>query len=176
MNTLKIQKEFDIPADKIWTVVAEEYAQVSNSHPTIVESRFLNGHTEVKLGAERLCNFDEQGKQYLKERIVEFNPEKRSFTNAAWEAGKFPIDTSKTHGTFTVDDLGNNRSNVIFTMEYQTKPALMGALVKGQFKKLIKDYFISIEHYARTGENVTLNNFKDIRRKYKDEVKKIVVV
>ena len=102
MNTLKIQKEFDLPADKIWTVVAEEYANVSNSHPTIVESRFLNGHSEVKVGAERFCAFDDQGKQFLKERIVKYDPENRSFTNAVWETGRFPLDTSKTQGTFTI--------------------------------------------------------------------------
>jgi hypothetical protein len=60
-------------------------------------------------------------------------------------------------------------------MEYQTKPAFMGALVKGQFKKLLKDYFVSIEHYARTGESITLENYKEIRRKYSDEAKKIMV-
>jgi hypothetical protein len=175
MNTLKIQKQFDIPADKIWKVVAEEYSTISNSHPTIVDSHFLNGHTEVKEGAERFCAFDDNGKQYLKERIIKFNPEKRTFTNAAYEAGKFPLDTSKTQGTFTVDEIDKNRSKVTFLMEYQTKPAFMGALVKGQFKKLLKDYFVSIEHYARTGESITLENYKEIRRKYSDEAKKIMV-
>ena len=65
---------------------------------------------------------------------------------------------------------------VTFLMEYQTKPALMGSLIKGQFKKLIKDYFIAIEHYARTGEPVTLENFKGVRKEYKAEAKKITVV
>ena len=176
MNTLKIQKEFDIPASKVWTVIAEEYAHVSNSHPTIVESKFLNGHTEAKLGAERFCAFDEKGKQYLKERIVKFDPENRTFTNVPWEAGGFPLDTSKTQATFTVDELENNRSKVTFFMEYQTKPAFMGSLVKSQFRKLIKDYFVSIEHYARTHEAITLDNFKQIRRQYSEEAKKIEVL
>jgi hypothetical protein len=140
-----------------------------------VNSYFLNGYTEVKEGAERFCAFDEEGKQYLKERIVKFNPEKRTYTNAAFEAGKFPIDTLNTQGTFTVEEIDENRSRVSFLMEYQTKPALLGGLVKGQFKKLLKDYFISIEHYARTREPITLENYKEIRKKYREEVKKIIV-
>ena len=175
MNTLKLQKEYDLPADKIWTVVAGEYATVSNSHPTIVDSKYLNGHTEVKIGAERLCAFDDTGKQYLKERIVKFDPENRSYTNAVWETGKFPLDTSKTQGTFTVDELDGNRSKVTFQMDYQTKPAIMGSLVKGQFKKLIRDYLISIDHYARTNEKINIDNFKSIRKQYSDEARKIVV-
>ena len=176
MYTLKLQKEFDIPADILWNVVAREYANVSDSHPAIVKSEFINGHSEVKLGSERLCNFDEQGKQYLKERIVEFDEKNRTFTNMVWEAGQFPIDTGKTQGTFIVDELGNGKSKVTFIMNYQTKPALMGSLVKSQFKKRIKDYFISIEHYARTGEKITLENFKSIRKQYNDEAKKIEVI
>ena len=124
MNTLKIQKQFDIPADKIWKVVAEEYSTISNSHPTIVDSHFLNGHTEVKEGAERFCAFDDNGKQYLKERIIKFNPEKRTFTNAAYEAGKFPLDTSKTQGTLSVDEIDKTVQKLLFSWNIRQNPLL----------------------------------------------------
>jgi hypothetical protein len=51
-------------------------------------------------------------------------------------------------------------------MQYRTKPGFMGGIMKGSFKKLINDYFIAIEHHVKTGEKVTKDNFKDIRKLY----------
>lgn len=38
--------------------------------------------------------------------------------------------------------------------------------MKGNFKKLIGDYFIAIEHHIKTGEKVTQENFKAIKKQY----------
>lgn len=46
------------------------------------------------------------------------------------------------------------------------KPAFMGGMMKGQFKKLINDYFIAIDHHVATGEKVTKANFKEIKKQY----------
>ena len=51
-------------------------------------------------------------------------------------------------------------------MNYRTKPAFMGGMMKGSFKKLINDYFIAIEHHVKTGEKVTKDNFKEIKKAY----------
>ena len=51
-------------------------------------------------------------------------------------------------------------------MNFRTKPAMMGGMMKGQFINLMKDYFIAIEHHIKTGEKVTKDNFNTIKSKY----------
>lgn len=166
MNTFRIEKEFDLPADKVWDVVGEDYGGIASSHPAIVSSSFLNGATLACEGAERLCNFNEEGTQYMKEKMVNYDPLNRSFTNQVFESAKFPIVPEKTRALYKVEDLGNGRSNLIFDMTYETRPAILAPLMKSTFRKLIKDYFVAIEYYASTGDAVTKKNFKDIKKQY----------
>jgi hypothetical protein len=43
----------------------------------------------------------------------------------------------------------------------------MGRLAKGKFRKNIEDYVLAIEHNVLTGETVSKDNFKEIKKKYK---------
>ena len=49
-------------------------------------------------------------------------------------------------------------------MTFRTRPAFMGAMMKGAFRNLINDYAIAIEHHLRTGEAVTKDNFKSVKK------------
>lgn len=162
-----VSKEFNLPAAKVWQVVGEDYGAIANSHPKIINSSYINGSLEAKEGAERVCNFNEKGTQYLKEKMINYDPANMTFINTVYQAGKFPVDPEVTQAIYKVEDLGNGRSRLIFDMQFRTKPAFMGSMMKGKFKGLIEDYFIAIEHNVRTGEAVTKENFKEIKRKYK---------
>ena len=89
-----------------------------------------------------------------------------TFVNQVTHAGKFPMDPAVTRATYTVEDLGDGKSKLVFDMQYRTKPAFMGAMAKGKFKRLINDYMIAVEHHVRTGEAVNKDNFKRIKKKY----------
>lgn len=159
-------KIIDLPAEKIWAIVGEDYGAIAYSHPAIVSSDYIEGTLKAGEGAERVCNFNEKGTKYLKEKMVDYNPESMSFTNTVYHAGKFPVDPEYTQAVYKVESLPNGQSKISFDMQYRTKPGFMGAMAKGKFKKLIRDYFIAIEHHARTGEKVTKENFKQIKKKY----------
>ncbi len=159
-------KVIDLPADKIWAIVGEDYGAIAYSHPAIVSSDYVNGTLKAGEGAERVCNFNEKGTKFLKEKMVNYQPEQMTFTNTVYQAGKFPVDPEYTKAIYKVESLANGQSRISFNMQYRTKPAFMGAMAKGKFKKLIRDYFIAIEHHARTGEKVTRDNFKKIKKKY----------
>lgn len=167
VKSFTVSKEIDLPADKVWAIVGEDYGAIANSHPQIVSSDYINGTMSACEGAERVCNFNDKGTQYLKEKMVDYDPEKMQFTNQVFQAGKFPVDPDYTKAVYKVKDLGNGKSLVSFDMQYRTKPAFMGGMMKGNFKRLIADYFIAIEHHARTGESVTKDNFKQIKKQYK---------
>ena len=171
VKNFKISQTFDIPASKIWAIVGEDYGAIANSHPKIVESHYINGSLKAQEGAERVCNFNAEGTQFLKEKMVDYDPKNMRFINTVYQAGKFPVDPDYTYAIYKVDDLGNGKSRLSFDMTYRTKPSYMGGFMKRSFKGLIGDYFIAIEHHAKTGEKVNATNFKAIKKQYKKNKK-----
>lgn len=156
-------------ADKVWKVVGEDYGAIANSHPKIVSSEYISGSLKAGEGAERVCNFNEKGTRYLQEKQVNYNPEKYTFKNQVFQAGKFPVDPEYTYAIYKVEAIDKNTSRLIFDMTYRTKPAFMGGMMKGSFRKLIADYAIAVEHHINTGVNVTKDNFKEIKKAHKKE-------
>lgn len=166
VHKFEISRVIDLPAEKIWAIVGEDYGAVAKSHPKIISSNYINGSLKAGEGAERICNFNKKGTKYLKEKMINYDPENMSFTNQIFQAGKFPVDPAYTRAIYKVEDLGNGQCKVSFNMQYRTKPAFMGGMAKSKFKKLIRNYFISVEHHAKTGETVNKNNFKKIKKNY----------
>lgn len=167
VQKFKVTKVIPVSADKVWKIVGEDYGKIAHSHPKIVSSEYIDGSLKGQEGAERVCYFNDKKTQFLKEKMINFSPEDMTFTNTVFQAGKFPVDPELTKAIYSVEDLGNGTSRISFDMQYRTKPAIMGGMMKGNFKKLINDYFISIEHHAKTGEKVTKENFKQIKKQYR---------
>ena len=167
-KTKKVEtsREVDLPASELWKILGQDYGAIAFSHPTIVSSAYVEGSLKGGLGAERMCYFNDKETKMLREKIVRWNPEQMSFTQRIVESKKFPIDKENSLATYTVVDLGNGKSRLVAKLEYRTKPGFMSGMVKGSFKKLLDDYFIAVEHYARTNEKVTRENFKSIKKQY----------
>ena len=98
--------------------------------------------------------------------MVEYNPEEFSFVNQVFQAGKFPVDPDYSKGVYKVESLGPNLSRLTVDIYYRMKPGFMGGMMKGSFKKLMSDYMIGLEHNIKTGEVITKDNFREIKRKY----------
>lgn len=166
VKTFKVSKVLNLPAEKVWAVVGDDYGAIAYSHPLIVSSDYINGSLEAGEGAQRVCNFNDKGTRYLKEKMINYQPEKMTFINQVFQAGKFPVDPDLTRAVYKVKAIDENTSELSFDMQFRTKPAFMGGMMKGSFKKLINDYFIAVEHHIRTGEEVTKDNFKEIKKAY----------
>ncbi len=166
VQTFKLSKDLPVSAEAVWKVVGEDYGKIAHSHPKIVASEYINGSLAGGEGAERVCYFNDKETRFLKEKMIDFSPETMSFTNTVFQAGKFPVDPTLTRAIYSVEDLGDGTSRITFDMQYRTKPAFMGGMMKGSFKKLIRNYFIAIEHHVKTGEIVTKENFRKIKRQY----------
>ena len=166
VQTFTVSHVIQAPAAAVWAVVGEDYGAIAYSHPKIVSSDYVNGSLEAGEGAERVCNFNEKGTRYLKEKQVNYDPENYTFKNQVFQAGKFPVDPENTFAIYHVEPIDENSSRFTFDMTYRTKPAFMGGLMKGNFKKLIRDYAIAIEHHVNTGEVVNKENFRSIKKQY----------
>lgn len=167
VKTFYVERIMDLPAETVWKIVGEDYGSIAYSHPKIVNSEYINGSLEAGEGAERVCYFNDEGSQFLQERMEDYDPDNMEFTNIVYQAGRFPVDPEYTRAKYKVEDLGANKSRLSFDMQFRTKPAMMGGMMKGSFKKLIGDYLVAVEHHARTGEKVTQDNFKEIKKLYK---------
>lgn len=163
---IEVERELPFPAEKVWATVADDYGNIANSHPKIMASKYAKGSLKGEKGAQRLCYFNTSETRSLYEEIVEWNPTEGYFINRVLEAKRFPIDEDNTRAIYQIKSAGANKSIIAMKMEFRTKPAFMGGMAKGQFKKLLLDYFIAIEHHLTTGESVTAANFKDIRKQY----------
>ncbi|MEL6944776.1 MAG: hypothetical protein AAFO82_19130, partial [Bacteroidota bacterium] len=113
-----------------------------------------------------LCYFKEDSSQMLREKIVVWRPEQMEFDVAIKETKKFPVDTDATQFTIRVKSLSTNSSKIEMIMNYRTKPAFMGGMMKGNFTKRLEDYLMAVDHHVTTGEEVTVDNFKDIKKSY----------
>lgn len=159
-----ITETINAPIDEVWKVVGEDYGAIANSHPKIVNSDYINGTLKAGEGAERVCNFNEKGTRFLQEKQLDYNPSQYTFRNQVFQAGKFPVDPEYTYAIYKLEKINDNTTRFVFDMNFRTKPAIMGGMMKNNFKKLIKDYAIAIEHHVKTGEAVNKGNFKEIKK------------
>lgn len=161
-----VERTIDAPATDIWQVIGNDFGAISKSHPLVVRSEYVDGALQGELGTERLCYFKENGSQMLREKIVDWRPAQMEFDAAIKETKKFPIDTGVTYFTMRVKPLSDNQSKLEMIMNYRTKPAFMGGMMKGNFTKRLEDYLLAIEHHVLTGEEVNVTNFKSIKKSY----------
>ncbi|MEL6989851.1 MAG: SRPBCC family protein [Bacteroidota bacterium] len=166
VQKFSISKVIDLPAEKVWEIVAEDYGRVAHSHPKIMASDYTSNSLKGEKGARRYCTFNAKGTKKLVEEIESIDHENMTFVNVVNDAQRFPVVPDLTRATYKVEAIDAYTSKISFDMQYRTKPAFMGAMAKGSFKKLIKDYFIAIEHHGKTGESVTKENFRKIKKKY----------
>jgi len=166
VQTFTVSHTINAPADKVWAAVGEDYGAVANSHPRIISSDYVAGTLKAGEGAERVCYFNESGTRFLKEKQISYDPANYTFKNQVYQAGKFPVNPEYTYAIYKVVPVDANTSKFVFEMYFRTKPAFMGGMIKGNFKKLINDYAIAVEHHVNTGEVVNKDNFKAIKKQY----------
>lgn len=164
-----VTRTINASAEKVWAVVGDDFGGIAKSHPQIVSSSYNQGSiTHGDEGAERICNLDEKGKKYIKERMEDFDAENYYFKVQIFHTQGMPIDPNYSFGTYKVKPIDENSCELIMKMVYRTKPAMMGAVAKGKFKQTLSDYLLAVDHYVTTGEEVNKDNFKNIKKQYNE--------
>lgn len=164
--SFSVERNIKASADKVWKVVGEDFGGIANSHPKIVSSQFNQGYITGGENASRTCNFNEKGTKYLQEKQVSYDPENYNFKVLIYHADGIPLDTDYSSAIYRVVPVDDNSCKLRMEMTIRTKPAFMGGMAKGQFKKDLADYLLAVEHHVLTGENVNKDNFKEIKAKY----------
>ena len=158
----QIQKSIAIAASKeqVWDVLFNQSGEVNNFNPLIDGSHYIKGH-EGHVGCERHCQIDE--KTAVLERITRAEAE-LNFDIEIYEGGLPMMDEMKAR--FDLVEKNDEQTEVVLTMNYSTKPAFMGALMKGKMAKFFFKMLIGLKYHLETGELVTKENIKGIQKEY----------
>lgn len=81
---------------------------------------------------------------------------------------KLPLDFDNSQAFYRVKDNKDGTSTASYEFQFRTKPAFLGMMAKGSFKKQMSGTLVGLKHYIETGEKVTPMNKKhnDIKDKY----------
>ena len=136
MKTVKVEEVVEAPIEQVWASW-DRFGEVARFHPGIKASRLLAGSNLTGLGAQRQCDLSEGGKQFVRERIVAYEPPHRMVIDI-FEAS-VPIKSATA--TLKLAPIGTDRTKVSMTMAF--KPGLgplgllLGPMMKLQFKSML---------------------------------------
>lgn len=169
MNKVKIfNYNYSLPfsANTVWELLADDYGNVASYANGLVSSKYINGSTYGREGAQRLCNMDVKGKTYLMERMVNVDENKMQFTNEITEVARLPIAPFLSKTIFKITPNTPDSCQLSIEVHMRTKPAILAMLMGGASKKQMTDLVIGMQHYLKTKETVTKANFNKIRKLY----------
>ncbi|MCE7995686.1 MAG: SRPBCC family protein [Roseivirga sp.] len=159
----EVQQSISIHASKedVWDIVFNKFGHVNDFNPLIEGSHFLNGENGF-VGCERQCAID--SKTMVQERITRAEAG-LNFDIEIFEGGLPMMD--KMTARFDLVELSSDKTEVLFTMSYSTKPAFMGGLMKGKMAKFFMKLLIGLKYHLETGELVSKQNIREIEKQFK---------
>lgn len=169
-QTVQVEIHINAPAQEVWQALVLDYGAISNFSPYIYSSSYQNGSLKGVVGAQRKCFFSEDGSQWVHERIAEIDHKNMVMRNVPIGGQKLPLNFDNSQAYYRVKDHGDGTCTASYEFQYRTKPGIMTAIVKGNFKKQLAGTLIGLKHYVETGEKVTPMNdrYSLIKKQYMD--------
>lgn len=167
-KTVHVKMKINAPADRVWEAMVLDYGEIGNFSPYIFSSNYENGSLKGEEGAERKCHFNIKRTRWSHEKIMEIDHENRVMRNVVIDGAKLPLNYDNSQAFYRVKDHGDGTCTASYEFQFRTKPAFMGGLAKGSFKKQLAGTLIGLKHYVETGEKVNGTNekYKEIKKRY----------
>lgn len=154
MKTITVEETVAASVDDVWSSW-DRFGDVARFHPGIKASRLLAGSAASGLGARRQCDLSEGGKQFVREKIVAYEPPHRMVIDI-YEA-TVPIRSAQA--TLTLSPRGANQTHVTMTMAFTPGMGLLGRLMSpmmaSQFRSMLAKVLKSNAAFVTRGVEVT---------------------
>ncbi len=171
-KTVHVKMKINAPAERVWEAMVLDYGEIGNFSPYIFSSNYENGSLKGEKGAERKCHFNAKQTRWSHEKIMAIDHEKRVMRNVVIDGAKLPLNFDNSQAFYRVKDHGDGTCTASYEFQFRTKPAFMGGLAKGSFKKQLAGTLVGLKHYVETGEKVNGTNekYKEIKKQYPEAV------
>lgn len=119
----------EAPISRVWASW-DKFADIKHFHPDLKDSYLLDQSEPTGLGATRQCDFSD-GKTVLRERIVEYTPERRIVIDI-YESS---VPLRSALATLEFKAMGERRTKVTMQMDFVPKMGIVGKLLIPMMKK-----------------------------------------
>ncbi len=143
-----VEEIVEAPLEQVWKTW-DDFGVIARFAPNLKKSFLIEGSAKTGLGAKRHCDMAD-GKNFLKEEIIEYIPNKRLVIDVY--DGSMPVESGT--GAFDLEALDSGRTKVTMTMDFVPKfgvagKMMMGAMkskFRGQLQSMLKGNADYIEH------------------------------
>lgn len=137
------------PVDRVWDLLGTRFHEVGSWASVIDASQALDRKTGGTPVADRVC---ETPQGVFKEHVTAFDADKRTFSYVAYQG--LPGFVREGGNTWSVRDLGGDRTEVHFRMKFDLNPiasVLMGWMLKRNMSRAADDVAHDLKVFAETG-------------------------
>ncbi|MBM1634361.1 SRPBCC family protein [Sulfitobacter mediterraneus] len=133
MAKVTTRREIDAPASEVWKSL-DDYGGIAKWNDNLAASRILPGSAETGLGAKRQCDLKADGSQYLRETINQYEPGRK--LGLVIDDTTMPMKGATC--LFEVREIGPNKSELIFTMDFKPPMGPIGMLMLPMMKPMLR--------------------------------------
>lgn len=153
MKSVHVDEIVAASVDEVWASW-DKFGEIARFHPGIKASRLLAGSSHSGIGARRQCDLSHNGRQFVREEIVAYEPPHRMVIDI-YEA-TVPIRSAQA--TLELSSVSVDRTRVSMTMAFTPSMGFLGRLMSpmmaSQFKSMLGKVLKSNSDYVTNGAEV----------------------
>ncbi len=153
MKKVTVKETINASVDQVWAS-RDDFSAVARVHPGIKASRLLDGSVQSGVGASRQCDLSANGKKFVREKIVTYDPPHRMVIDIL--EATVPIRSAQA--TLTVDAKGSNKTLVTMTMQFTPGMGLLGwvmsPMMASQFRSMLGKVLKSNADFVTNGTEI----------------------
>ncbi|MEO0689711.1 MAG: SRPBCC family protein [Pseudomonadota bacterium] len=133
MAKVTTTRTIEASAGEVWASL-DDYGGIAKWNQNLADSRILPGSAETGLGAQRQCDLNSDGSEYLRETINVYEPGRK--LGLVVDDTTMPMEGATC--LFEVRPLGVNKSEIIFTMDFEPPMGFLGKLMLPMMKPMLR--------------------------------------
>ncbi len=158
MKSIELKQVVNAAKEKVWNAIFVDFGDIYLHNPGMTKSNNMNDATKGALGCSRHCEF--VNGMFVDEEITQVK-ENENFTVTVTNSS-YPSEVKEMYAVYEVASLGDDKTEVKFTLNLLTDPEMVAEGIAAQMKEPLGFYLLGLKHNIETGTEVTMENFPSI--------------